>query len=81
MEQTRLNLLIENELYPLVLANSQDELAKITIDSVRKSINEFIGRHEKEINNENIDFLTEYIWQVINKRKNILNNKNDELEK
>lgn len=29
MEQLNLKLLIENELYPLVLANSEDELAKI----------------------------------------------------
>ena len=69
MEQTRLNLLIENELYPLVLANSQDELAKITINSVRVSIDQFMRRYE-ELTDENIDFLTEYIWTVINKMKN-----------
>ena len=64
-----------------LIITAEDELVKITIDSVRKSINEFIGRYEKELTIENIDFLTEYIWQVINKRENILNNIKDELEK
>ena len=69
MEKTKLKILIENELYPLVLANSEDELAKITIKSVRASIDQFMGRYE-ELTDENIDFLTEYIWTVINKMKN-----------
>ena len=69
MEQINLKILVENELYKLVLANSQDELAKITINSVRISINQFIGKYKEELNNSNIDFLTEYIWEVINKRK------------
>ena len=80
MEQAKLKLLIENELYPLVLANSQDELAKITINSVRISINQFVGKYKEELTNTNIDFLTEYIWKVIDKRK-ILNIKSKELEK
>lgn len=80
MEQEKLKLLIENELYSLVLANSQDELAKITINSVRNSINEFIGKYKEELTNSNIDFLTEYIWNVIDKRKK-LNIRNEELEK
>ena len=50
MEKIKLKQLIENELYPLVLANSQDELAKITISSIRESINQFIGKYEKELN-------------------------------
>ena len=69
MEKTKLKILIENELYPLVLANSEDELAKITINSVRVSIDQFMRRYE-ELTDENIDFLTEYIWTVINKMKN-----------
>ena len=81
MEKIKLKILIENELYPLVLANSEDELAKITIDTVRKSINQFIGKYREELLNEDIDFLTEYIWQVINKIKNKSNIKNNELEK
>ena len=81
MEQTKLKILIENELYPLVLVNSEDQLDKITIDTVRKSNNQFIGKYEKELTIENIDFLTEYIWQVINKIKNKSNVKNNELEK
>ena len=69
MEKTKLKILIENELYPLVLANSEDELAKITINSVRVSIDQFMRKYE-ELTDENIDFLTEYIWTVINKMKN-----------
>lgn len=80
MLEEKLKLLIENELYPLVLANSQDELAKITINSVRISINQFIGKYKEELTNSNIDFLTEYIWKVIDKRK-ISNIKNEELER
>lgn len=80
MLEEKLKLLIENELYPLVLANSQDELAKITIDSVRISINQFIGKYKEELTNSNIDFLTEYIWKVIDKRKKS-NIKNEELER
>ena len=81
MEKIKLKQLIENELYPLVLANSQDELAKITISSIRESINQFIGKYEKELNIEDIDFLTEYIYKIIYKKKNKLNIKNEELEK
>lgn len=81
MEQTKLKILIENELYLLVLSNSEDELDKITIDTVRKSNNQFIGKYKEELTIKNIDFLTEYIWQVIDKRKNKLNTKNKELEK
>ena len=77
MEERRLKILVENELYQLVLANSEDELAKIDIISIRKGIDEFIGRYKEELTVENIDFLTEYIWQVINKRKN-MNIKKDE---
>lgn len=80
MLEAKLKLLIENELYPLVLANSQDELAKITINSVRISINQFIGKYKEELTNSNIDFLTEYIWKVINKTIDS-NIKNEELEK
>lgn len=80
MLEEKLKLLIENELYPLVLANSQDELAKITIDSVRISINQFIGKYKEKLTNSNIDFLTEYIWKVIDKRKKS-NIKNEELER
>lgn len=80
MEQNNLKLLIENELYPLVLANSEDELAKITISTVRISINQFMERHKKELTIQNIDFLTEYIWTIINKRKKS-NKKIEELEK
>lgn len=80
MLEAKLKLLIENELYPLVLANSQDEFAKITINSVRISINQFIGKYKEELTNSNIDFLTEYIWKVINKRRDS-NIKNEELEK
>lgn len=76
MEQFNLKLLIENELYPIVLANSNDELAKINYDTVRKSINEFIGRYNKRLTIENIDFLTEYIWTIINKKRNVNNDKN-----
>ena len=47
MLESKLKLLIENELYPLVLVNSQDELAKITINSVRISINQFIGKYKE----------------------------------
>lgn len=70
MEQTALKILVENELYTLVLANSEDELAKVTISTVRTAINQFIGKYKKELTTENIDFLTEYIWTVINKREN-----------
>lgn len=80
MLEEKLKLLIENELYKLVLANSQDELAKITIDSVRISINQFIGKYKEELTNSNIDFLTEYVWKVIDKRKKS-NIKNEELER
>lgn len=69
MKQIALKILVENELYPLVLANSEDELAKVTISTVRTAINQFIGKYEKELTTENIDFLTEYIWTVINKRE------------
>lgn len=72
MEQTKLKLLVENELYPLVLVYSQDELEKITFNSVRDAINQFIGKYKEQLTVENIDFLTEYIWQVINKKKNKL---------
>ena len=81
MEKTKLKILIENELYPLVLANSEDQLDKIIIDTVRRSNNQFIGKYKEELTIENIDFLTDYIWQVIDKRKNKLNTKNKELEK
>ena len=73
MEQTKLKLLIENELYPLVLANSQDKLAKITFETIRSAINQFIGKYKEELTNSNIDFLTEYIWTIINKKKNLSN--------
>lgn len=76
MEQFNLKLLIENELYPMVLANSNDELAKINYDTVIKSINKFIGRYNERLTIENIDFLTEYIWTVINKKRNVNNDKN-----
>lgn len=70
MEQIKLKLLIENELYPLVLANSQDELAKITINAIRNAINEFIKKYKEELTDNDIDFLTEYIWTVINRKQN-----------
>ena len=69
MNEKRLKILVENDLYSLVLANSQDELTNVSIASVRDAINEFIQRYEKELTVDNIDFLTEYIWTVINKTK------------
>lgn len=68
MDERKLKLLIENELYSLVLAYSQDELAKINYNTVRKAINQFIGKYKKELTIKNIDFLTEYLWTVINKK-------------
>ena len=70
MEQSKLKLLIENELYPMVLANSQDELAKITFNATRNAINEFIKKYKEELTDNDIDFLTEYIWTVINRKQN-----------
>ena len=70
MDEQRLKMLIENDLYSLVLANSQDELAKVSIDTVRNAINQFMQIYEEELTVDNIDFLTEYIWTVINKAKN-----------
>lgn len=81
MEQTKLKLLVENELYPLVLAYSEDELEKITFDSIRNAVNQFIEKYKEELTVENIDFLTEYIWQVINNKKKNLNIKKEILEK
>ena len=49
MDERKLKLLIENELYSLVLAYSQDELAKINYNTVRKAINQFIGKYKKEL--------------------------------
>ena len=69
MDEQRLKLLIENDLYSLVLANSQDELAKVSIESVRNAIKQFMKIYEEELTVDNIDFLTEYIWTVINKAK------------
>ena len=69
MEEANLKMLIENELYSLVLVNSEDELAKITYDSVNISVDQFIGRY-KQLTDENINFLKEYIWTVINKMQN-----------
>lgn len=80
MEVTKLKLLIESELYALVLANSEDELAKITISTVREAIDKFIKRYNEELTVENINFLTEYIWRIIDKRKS-KNINNKELEK
>ena len=70
MEEKRLKILVENELFQLVLANSEDELTKIDIISVRKAIDEFIGRYKEELTEKNIDFLAEYIWTIINKKQN-----------
>ena len=67
MELTKLKILIENELYLLVLANSEDELTKVNINSVRNAISQFMQRYGNELTEQNIDFLTEYIWTVINK--------------
>lgn len=78
MNQTQIKILVENELYSLVLANSEDELAKITIDTVRVSINYFIKKYKNQLTIDNIDFLTEYIWNIINKRKNKLIKDNKE---
>lgn len=80
MEKEELKILIENELYQLVLINSEDELNKITISTVRNAIHQFIEKYQENLTVENIDFLTEYIWQVINKRKK-LNIENKEIEK
>lgn len=76
MELRKLKLLIENELYPLVLANSQDELAKITLNTTSRSIIQFTNKYKEELTDENIDYLTEYIWSLINKKQkdnNLLN--------
>lgn len=81
MEQTKLKLLVENELYPLVLAYSEDELKKITFDSIRNAVNQFIEKYKEELTVENIDFLTEYIWQVINNKKRMLKLEENILEK
>ena len=70
MDKNKLKILIENELYPIVLANSQDELAKITINAIRNAINEFIKKYKEELTDNDIDFLTEYIWTVINRKQN-----------
>ena len=69
MDEQRLKMLIENDLYSLVLANSEDELARVSIDTVRNAIKQFMQRYEQELTVDNIDFLTEYIWTVINKAK------------
>ena len=76
MELRKLKLLVENELYPLVLANSQDELAKITLNTTSRSIIQFTNKYKEELTDENIDYLTEYIWNLINKKQkdnNLLN--------
>ncbi len=76
MELRKLKLLVENELYPLVLANSQDELAKITLNTTSRSIIQFTNKYKEELTDENIDYLTEYIWSLINKKQkdnNLLN--------
>ena len=77
MGKIKLKILIENELYPLVLANSHDQIANISFESVRSAINEFMERYKKELTEENIDFLTEYIWFVINKVKGRSNLENE----
>ena len=48
MELRKLKLLVENELYPLVLANSQDEVAKITLNTTSRSIIQFTNKYKEE---------------------------------
>lgn len=63
-------------MYPIVLANSEDELAKINYDTVREAIGKFIQKHKEELTYDNIEFLTEYIWTIINNKRNVNNDKN-----
>ena len=73
MEENKLKILVENELYSLVLANSDDELAKINYNTIGISINQFVEKYKEELTNENIEFITNYIWTIINKKQNSLN--------
>lgn len=68
MEIQRLNILIESELYRLVLSNSQDEISKITLNSVSQSVVQFVEKYGEELTLENIDYLTQRIWEYINSK-------------
>ena len=68
MEIQRLNILIESELYRLVLSNSQDEISKITLNSVSQSVVQFVEKYGEELTPENIDYLTQSIWEYINSK-------------
>lgn len=77
MEESKLRVLVENDLYSLVLAYSDDDLFKASYSTVGKAINQFVKTYKDQLTIENIDFLTEYIWTVINKRQNYSKKENE----
>ena len=73
----RLKARVENDLYKLVLAFSQDELAKVNDDSISNAIYIFVENYKEnygeELRAEDIDLLTDYIGEVIQKAQKRLN--------
>ena len=72
MDEHQLNILIENELYKYILALSDDEMQKVTLDTIEVGILWFLLKYEDRITKEQRKLIIQKTWKMFeNKNKNL----------
>lgn len=72
MDERKLNILVENELYRYILAISDDEMEKVTLDRIKEGIFWFLLRYDGEITKPQIKLIIQKTWKMFeNKNKNL----------
>lgn len=82
MDEGQLNILVENELYRYILAISDDEMEKVTLDRIEEGILWFLLRYDGEITKTQRKLIIQKIWRMFqNKNKNLLAKSKEDYDK
>lgn len=72
MDERELNIRVENELYRYILAISDDEMEKVTLDRIEEGILWFLLRYDGEITKPQRTLIIQKICRMFeNKNKNL----------
>jgi len=75
MDEKELSVLIENELYKYILALSEDELDKVTIERIQEGLLWFLLKYEEKIQKEQRNFVIRKIWKMFENKNLIISSK------